>query len=123
LEWVGESLRANSTFAKQAMQRPCHACVPARPGLKKLQARRERARSLLRLPSGRPHGLGVPDFFRVRTSWRREMLTTPGKAFLSLIGAVFAAALLAGCNTIEGAGKDIESAGEEIQEESEEARD
>jgi predicted small secreted protein len=51
------------------------------------------------------------------------MLTTPGKAFLSLIGAILAIALLAGCNTIEGAGKDIESAGEEIQEESEEARD
>lgn len=33
-----------------------------------------------------------------------------------LLLALFSAATLGGCNTIEGAGKDIEKAGEEVQE-------
>jgi predicted small secreted protein len=33
-----------------------------------------------------------------------------------LLLALFAATLLGGCNTIEGAGKDIEKAGEEVQD-------
>jgi predicted small secreted protein len=33
-----------------------------------------------------------------------------------LLLALFAATMLGGCNTIEGAGKDIEKAGEEVQE-------
>lgn len=33
-----------------------------------------------------------------------------------LLLALFAAATLGGCNTMEGAGKDIEKAGEEVQD-------
>jgi entericidin A len=33
-----------------------------------------------------------------------------------LLLALFAATMLGGCNTIEGAGKDIEKAGEEVQD-------
>ena len=33
-----------------------------------------------------------------------------------LLLALFSATLLGGCNTIEGAGKDIEKAGEEVQD-------
>jgi predicted small secreted protein len=33
-----------------------------------------------------------------------------------LLLALLAATLLGGCNTIEGAGKDIEKAGEEVQD-------
>lgn len=40
---------------------------------------------------------------------------------LTFLSAVLAASLT-GCNTIEGAGKDIEEAGEEIQEEANESR-
>ena len=33
-----------------------------------------------------------------------------------LLLALFSAALLGGCNTVEGAGKDIQKAGEEIED-------
>jgi predicted small secreted protein len=36
--------------------------------------------------------------------------------FLTLIAALAFAALAAGCNTIEGAGKDIKKAGEKIED-------
>jgi entericidin A len=39
------------------------------------------------------------------------------KRYLALLLlALFSATLLSGCNTIEGAGKDIEEAGEEIED-------
>lgn len=37
------------------------------------------------------------------------------KKFVALCAVMFAAGLLTGCNTIEGAGKDIERGGEKIQ--------
>ncbi len=40
-----------------------------------------------------------------------------------LFAALLAAFALAGCNTVEGVGKDAEAVGEEIQEEANEARD
>jgi predicted small secreted protein len=40
----------------------------------------------------------------------------------ALLSAVLAASLT-GCNTVEGAGKDIEEAGEEIQEEAADHKD
>ena len=40
-----------------------------------------------------------------------------------VLSAVALALLLAGCNTVEGLGKDVEAAGEAIEEEAEEADD
>ncbi len=41
--------------------------------------------------------------------------------FVTIGSTIFALALLAACNTVEGAGEDIETAGEEIQDASQEA--
>jgi predicted small secreted protein len=44
--------------------------------------------------------------------------------FLSSLGAVLAAGgFLSGCNTIEGAGRDIESLGDNIEDEADEVQD
>lgn len=37
------------------------------------------------------------------------------KSLVAILALMFAAGLTAGCNTIEGAGKDIERGGEKIQ--------
>jgi predicted small secreted protein len=42
---------------------------------------------------------------------------------LSILLAFLAAALLAGCNTMQGAGKDIERGGEKLQQSAKDARD
>lgn len=39
----------------------------------------------------------------------------PKLTFIALLAAVFSALTLAGCNTVEGAGRDIEKGGEAIQ--------
>lgn len=44
------------------------------------------------------------------------------RLLLALIALAFVLPQLNGCNTMQGAGKDIERAGEEIQEEAEENR-
>lgn len=45
----------------------------------------------------------------------------PQSKIASLLAlAVFSITLLAGCNTIQGAGEDMEQAGEEVQEEASE---
>ena len=49
------------------------------------------------------------------------MSTRAGNRFVEVLIVACTLVVLAGCNTIEGAGKDIERAGEEIQEEAEEA--
>lgn len=41
---------------------------------------------------------------------------------LAILGGALAGSLT-GCNTVEGAGKDLEAAGEEIQEESQDHQD
>ena len=49
-----------------------------------------------------------------------------GKIFLSLLAALFLAGSfgsIAGCNTMEGAGKDIQRGGEAIKDEAREQRD
>lgn len=46
------------------------------------------------------------------------------KRFLvSLLLLAFASVLLAGCNTIEGVGKDVKRAGEAVEEAADKARD
>lgn len=43
--------------------------------------------------------------------------------FWSLIGALLLSALfIAGCNTVEGVGRDIENLGDEIEDEADDAR-
>jgi predicted small secreted protein len=38
------------------------------------------------------------------------------KKFMAIVALIFAAGAMAGCNTIQGAGKDIERGGEKIQD-------
>jgi len=49
-----------------------------------------------------------------------------GKTFMSLLATLFFAGTLgsiAGCNTVEGAGKDIQQGGQAIKDEAKEQRD
>lgn len=45
-----------------------------------------------------------------------KSVETKGRHFAALALAIVAALVLAGCNTVKGAGKDIESAGEAVQD-------
>jgi len=45
------------------------------------------------------------------------------RVLVSLLLLGFASALLAGCNTIEGVGKDVKRAGEAVEEAADKARD
>jgi predicted small secreted protein len=38
------------------------------------------------------------------------------KKFMAIVALIFATGAMAGCNTIQGAGKDIERGGEKIQD-------
>ncbi|MCK9564044.1 MAG: entericidin A/B family lipoprotein, partial [Bacteroidales bacterium] len=54
--------------------------------------------------------------FHKRTHAMKSFTTSPSAKLLTLLAAlVLGSFTLAGCNTIDGAGKDIERAGEEIQ--------
>lgn len=45
-----------------------------------------------------------------------KSIETKGRALPAVALAIVAALVLAGCNTVKGAGKDIESAGEAMQD-------
>jgi predicted small secreted protein len=48
-------------------------------------------------------------------------MEVPMKAFIALlVGSIFSTFLLAGCNTIEGAGKDVKAAGQKVEGEAQE---
>ncbi len=44
------------------------------------------------------------------------------KKLVAVIALIFAASLMTGCNTIQGAGKDIERGGEKLQDSAKDAR-
>ncbi len=44
------------------------------------------------------------------------------KKLIAVIALIFAAGLMTGCNTIQGAGKDIERGGEKLQDSAKDAR-
>ncbi len=46
----------------------------------------------------------------------RTSVETKGRAKAACALAIVAALVLAGCNTMEGAGKDVEAAGEAVQD-------
>ena len=51
------------------------------------------------------------------------MTKTKQTTFWSLLGALMLSSLfLAGCNTVEGVGRDIENLGDEIEDEADDAR-
>jgi predicted small secreted protein len=55
---------------------------------------------------------------------KRKRMKTADFKLLSLTGVMFlVSALIAGCNTVEGVGRDIEAVGDEISDEARDARD